>query len=265
MDKMIVAVFEDERSAYEGVRALRELDDEGTISTYATAVLAKDPAGKVTVKQAADQGPLGTAVGMLSGSLIGLVAGPVGLAIGLGVGALGGIVYDLAKIGIDDDFLGDVGTALGPGRFAVVGEILEDWVAPLDSRIEAAGGILFRRARGELIDAQIERDVTTLKNELASLKAEAASAAKETKAKLEAKIEAARQKMQVTEKKAKAALEAVQHESEAKVKALQAKAAKAHGMHKEKLEKRIGEVRVEYKQRGEKLAQAWALAKEALS
>ena len=32
MDKMIVTVFKDERSAYEGARALRELHEEGSLT-----------------------------------------------------------------------------------------------------------------------------------------------------------------------------------------------------------------------------------------
>lgn len=76
MDKMIVAVFSDETKAYEGIRALAELQDEGIIAVYATAVITKDTAGKVTMKQAADHGPIGTAVGLLSGSLIGMIRRP---------------------------------------------------------------------------------------------------------------------------------------------------------------------------------------------
>ena len=54
----------------------------GSITLYARGVIAKDAGGKVTVKEAADEGPLGTAVGLATGSLIGLLGGPVGVAIG---------------------------------------------------------------------------------------------------------------------------------------------------------------------------------------
>lgn len=265
MDKMIVVVFEDERSAYEGIKALGELDQEGSITLYATAVLAKDAAGNVTVKRAAEAGGIGSAVGMLSGSLVGLVAGPVGLVAGLGVGALGGLIYDLSRLGVDGEFLRDAAAALAPGRFAVLGEIGEEWVTPLDARIEALHGTVLRRLRSEVVDAQLERDITTLKGELSSLKAEAASAASERRAKLQARVEEARGRLRAAEQRARAALEGMQQETEAKLAALQARLTRAQGAYQEKLEQRVTELRRQYKERSEKLAKAWAMAREALS
>jgi hypothetical protein len=60
--------------AYDGLRALKELDAEGILSTYATAVLARDIHGLVTTEQATEPGPLGTAVGLFTGILGGLVS-----------------------------------------------------------------------------------------------------------------------------------------------------------------------------------------------
>ena len=82
MDRMLVVVFDTESKAYEGKRALIPLDNEGSISVYASAVIAKNADGATTVRQGDDQGPLGTLVGTSLGSLIGLLGGPVGLAIG---------------------------------------------------------------------------------------------------------------------------------------------------------------------------------------
>ena len=70
MNKMIVTVFNDESSAYKGVNALKQLHAEGSLTLYATAVIAKDAKGAVGIKQAADQGPLGTRLGCATGSLI---------------------------------------------------------------------------------------------------------------------------------------------------------------------------------------------------
>ena len=89
MDKMLVVVFDSELKAYEGSKALQELQNEGSINLYAKAVIARDASGKVAVKQQGDMGPVGTAVGLLTGSLIGLIGGPVGLAIGATPGRTG--------------------------------------------------------------------------------------------------------------------------------------------------------------------------------
>jgi uncharacterized membrane protein len=264
MDKMLVTVFDNESKAYEGSRILNELDAEGSISLYATAVVAKDASGKVTVKQATEEGPLGTTAGLFAGSLLGLLGGPVGVAVGAGVGTLGGALFDLDRVGVNDDFLAEVEQQLQPGKAAVVAEVWEEWVMPVDTRIEAAGGTVLRRAREEVVDAQLDREAAALKAEIAALKAEHAQATKEHKAKLEAKIEVVKGRLRATQNRAKATLAAVTAENEAKIKALQAKLAKAHGDAKAKLEAQISERQARHKRRSEKLHQAWELAKQAL-
>ncbi len=265
MDKMIVVVFDSENKAYEGSKALKELDAEGSITLYAVGVIAKDATGKVTVKEAADQGPLGTAVGLMTGSLIGLIGGPVGVAIGAYAGTLGGIVYDLATVGIGDDFLAEVGGRLQPGKTAVVAEVEEEWVMPVDTRMEAAGGVIFRRGLGEVQDALIERDTNALKAEITNLRAEYARATGEAKVKLQAKLDAAKAKLQATHDRAKAALEASRKKMDAKIKSLQGQVANAKSDAKARLEARIAEVRSEYDRRTDKLKQAWELTKQALA
>lgn len=136
---------------------------------------------------------------------------------------------------------------------------------PVDTRMEAAGGVVFRRARGEVLDYQIERDASALKAEFADLKTEYARADKEAKAKLQAKINTAKAKLQATQDRAKAALEATKKEMDAKIKSLKEQVAKAQADTKAKLEARIAEVQSEYTRRSDKLRQAWELTKEALA
>ncbi len=45
MDRMLVVVFDNESKAYDGKKALLQLDGEGSISVYAYAVLAKHADG----------------------------------------------------------------------------------------------------------------------------------------------------------------------------------------------------------------------------
>ena len=108
MNKMIVTVFKDEQSAYGGLSALRELHEEGSLTLYASTVIFKDANGVISVKQAADEGPFGTFAGLATGSLIGLLGGPVGLAVGAATGTLAGSLFDLARVGVSDDFLTEV-------------------------------------------------------------------------------------------------------------------------------------------------------------
>src|SRR5512135_3354963 len=227
MDKILVVIFDNENKAYEGSKALQELQNEGSINLYSKAVIARDASGKVEVKQAGDMGPVGTAVGLLTGSLLGVLGGPVGLAIGASAGTFGGIVYDLANVGVGEDFLYDVGQSLQPGKAAVVAEVWEEWVMPVDTRMESLGGVTFRRMRGEIEDAQFDRDVAALDAELDEEEAEFDQATGEAKAKLKAKIDATRAKLQTMQDGIQARIEASMKETEAKITSLQAQAAKA--------------------------------------
>lgn len=265
MDKMIVVVFDSELKAYDGSRALLELQNEGSINLYAKAVIARDASGKVTVKQQGDMGPVGTTVGLLTGSLIGLIGGPVGVAIGAGVGMSGGVLYDLVHLGVSEDFLSEVEKSLLPGKAAVVAEVWEEWTLPVDTRMEALGGVVFRRASVDVVDEQIERDVETLHAELAELKAEHDQATGEARAKLQSKVDAAKAKMKAQQDAIQARIESSQNEMEAKIKSLEEQAAKESGARKTKREARIAELKADQKRRTELLQQAWELTKEALS
>jgi uncharacterized membrane protein len=265
MDKMLVVVFDSESQAYEGSKALQELQNEGSINLYAKAVIARNAGGKVAIKQAGDMGPVGTAVGLLTGGLIGMIGGPVGVAIGASLGMSGGVLYDLAHLGIGEDFLSEVEKSMLPGTAAVVAEVWEEWTMPVDTRMEALGGVVFRRTSTEVVDEQIERDVAAIEAELAELKAERDQATGEARAKLQAKVDAAKGKLQAAQDAIQARIEASQKETEAKIKSLQEQAAKESGKRKAKREARIAELEADQKRRSDLLKQAWELTKEALS
>ena len=265
MDKVLVVVFDSESKAYEGSQALQELQNEGSINLYAKAVIARDTNGTVTVKQAGDEGPVGTAVGLLTGSLIGLLGGPVGVAIGVSVGMSGGMLYDLAQLGVGEDYLDEVGKSLLPGKAAVVAEVWEEWMLPVDSRMEALGGVVFRSTRMDIVDEQIERDNAALNADLDELEAEYAQASAEAKKKLQTRIDATKAKMQASQNAMQARLEASQQETKAKIQSLQEQAAKAHGERKAKLEKRIAELKAEDKRRSDEFKQKGKEIKEKLA
>jgi uncharacterized membrane protein len=265
MDKILVVAFDSESKAHEGSRALQALQDEGAISLYSKAVIARNAGGLVEVKEAGDEGPVGTAVGLLTGSLIGLLGGPAGIVIGAGTGMFTGLAYDLANAGVGEDFLDEVGRFLQPGKAAVVAEVWEDSVLPVDSRMQGLGGVVFRRMRGDILDAWIERDVAALDAELAELEAESEKASGEAKAKLKAKIDSARAKLQAMQEGVKARHKASREEAEAKLNSLREQAARAHGERKAKLEKRMAELQAEDERRSKLLDQAGVLIDQALA
>ena len=227
MDRMLVVVFDNETKSYEGKRALMQLDREGSISVYAYAVLTKHSDGTTTVKQEDDYGPIGTLLGTSFGSLIGLLGGPVGLAIGAATGLTVGAVTDLTNVGVGDDFIQDVTKVLLPNKVAVVAEIEEDWTTPVDTRMEAIGGTVFRRALSDVKHTIHEENVNAMKADLAQMKAEAAKAHADRKAKLNEKINQLDSKIQAQLQKAKERREAADRQAQAKVQVLKAKAAAA--------------------------------------
>ena len=214
-----------QNKAYEGRKALSQLEDEGSIVVYADAVIGKNPDGTMTIKQEDGRGPVGALAGFTLGALIGVLGGLVGIAIGAGVGLLGGSAVDVVKARLGVDFIDDVKLALQPGRFAVVADIQEDWTTPVDSRMEALGGVVYRRALSDVKRAIHEEHVAAMQAELAQMKAEQAKAHADRKAKLQEKSNQLDAKIQALLERDKEQRQAAEREAKAKVEVLKAKAA----------------------------------------
>jgi uncharacterized membrane protein len=203
MDRMLVVVFDNESKAYEGKKALLQLDIDGSISVYGRAVVVKNPDGTTVVRESDDRARLGTVVGTALGSLIGLLVGPAALAIGAPVGFLGGATVELDKARIGEDFVDDVASVLLPNKAAVVAEIEEDSTTPVDTCMEALGGTTFRRALLEVKHTIYDEHIAAMKADLAQMKAEHAKAHAERKAKLQEKINQLDSKLQLSYRKPK--------------------------------------------------------------
>ena len=265
MNKMLVAVFDQEKEAFEGLSALKDLHRDGDITLYASAVIAKDKTGNISVKQAVDDGPVGTAVGLLSGSLIGILGGPVGMAVGASLGGLAGLVFDADKSGVDMTFVDDVSKSITDGKFAVLAEIDESWTAPVDTRLHRLGAIVFRRLRGEVVEDQLARESAAFEAEMKALNDEFDRAAAEDRAAIQQDIERVKAQLKATQDQAKARLDKAKAETDARVKALQDQAKAASGRAKARIEKRVADTKADFEVRSKKLNQAWKLTKEALA
>jgi uncharacterized membrane protein len=227
MDRMLVVVFNSETKAYEGKKALLQLDSEGSISVYGYAVVAKNADGTSSLKQGDDAGPLGTLAGTSLGSLIGVLFGPAGLAIGATAGFAGGATADLANAGVGEDFVDDVTKVLSPGSVALVAEIEEDWTTPVDTRMEAIGGTIFRRAVSDVRHQVHEENVASMKADMAQFKAEQAQAHADRKAKMQEKINQLDAKIEAQKQALKEKREAAEKTAKAKAQILKDKAKKA--------------------------------------
>jgi uncharacterized membrane protein len=160
MNTVIYVGFDTEARAYEGGRALRDMHQEGTLTLYTQAIVVKEPDGTVALRQTPEAEPLATVGGMLTGGLIGLLGGPIGAALGMGTGTLIGAAFDLTREGIDRAFVEDAGAHLvAPGKSAVIAEIEESWQVPLDTRMQALGGTVLRRTPAQIEDVYFEREI----------------------------------------------------------------------------------------------------------
>jgi uncharacterized membrane protein len=245
MEKMLVVVFDNEAKAYEGSRALNQLDAEGSISVHAAAVISRNSDGTLGMKQSDGDYPIRTLGGTALGSLVGILGGPAGVALGAAAGGFAGLLTDLRVAGVDGEFLDEVSKALTPGKCAIVADVNEEWVTPVDSRMEAIGGQVHRAARSGVEAEQVAREQEKIRAELASLKNEYTRAQAERKTRLQSRIDQMNAKLQSKQQRDQQQREQLKREMDTKLQAVQQRAAKAQGNAKTALEARISDLRRE--------------------
>ena len=249
MYKMLAIVFNDEKSAYEGARALAELNTEGSIDVFAAAVLQKDAQGWVVTKKVKSDFPIQTVAGTAMGGLIGLLGGPAGVAVGSAAGVMAGLLGDMYTANVDEEFVTEVSTALTPGKWAVIAEVDEDWVTPVDTRIEALGGVVHRTLKSTFEHDQWSQAAADARTELDQLKAEEKDARADRKAKLKAQIARLSKRVDAKLDRAKARSRQAAEEFQARATALQKRVAKERGDRKAALEARLAKLRSDYQSR----------------
>lgn len=161
MAENIVALqFADNDTTFRAQSDLLNSDLGGSV--VASAIVAKDAAGNVTVPQGADAGAgAATAGGSLIGVLVGILGGPLGMLLGWGVGATTGALIDADRDDDADTALDLVGAKLAAGRNVLIVEIHEDDVATLDA-FAAANGATLVRASVDEVTAEVEAEQEAL-------------------------------------------------------------------------------------------------------
>ncbi|MGG6264042.1 DUF1269 domain-containing protein [Leptolyngbya sp. AN03gr2] len=117
MSDLIAIGFKDEFKADEVLIDLKKLEREYLIDLEDAAIVVRNKQGKVKIKQTQEL----VASGALSGGFWGLLFGviflhPMLALFGAAVGALSGALTD---IGIDDEFVREIGNTLEPGTSAI--------------------------------------------------------------------------------------------------------------------------------------------------
>jgi uncharacterized membrane protein len=244
---MLVVVLNSEYMAYKGAAILKQLDEEGSISVHAAAIIEKISDRKVTILQTKEEFPIRTIEGTAIGSLIGLLGGPLGVLVGAASGVVLGDIGDLHRSGVNTEFVNDVSSKLAPGKYAVVADISEEDVTPLDTKMAELGGQVFRTRERYVEIEQIKANLAALNADIAQLNREMKNAGREQKANLQAKIEKLKEKRQKEIVHAKGRFEQRERERDIKVLALKEKAANARGKTKAAIEARMAQINSDYK------------------
>ncbi len=118
MSDLIVVAFNEEATAFAMRAELIALQKEYLVEMEDVVVVTRALDNKVQLHQTANLTAMGAVTGGFWGSLIGLMfLNPLlGAALGVGAGALSGSLTD---IGVNDDFMRDLGKTLTPGTAAV--------------------------------------------------------------------------------------------------------------------------------------------------
>lgn len=118
MSNLIAVGFKDEFTADQVVTELLKLQREHLVDLEDAAIVIRNKEGKVRIKQTQEL----TITGAVSGGFWGILLGFIFFnpLLGWAVGALAGAVSGaLTDIGIDDNFIRDVGSTIEPGTSAI--------------------------------------------------------------------------------------------------------------------------------------------------
>ena len=141
--EMMVVSFADENMADEVLDTIKKMEDKAVVDLKSGAVVVRDSSGKVTIKETSDfdakQGAIG---GAIAGSVLSLLGGSLikGAILGAAGGAAAGKFIDL---GLDDEFLREIGDSLGTSSSAVVALVDFDQVdQAMEELDQFAGGTI---------------------------------------------------------------------------------------------------------------------------
>ena len=142
MSDLIAIAFDSKDKAQAALSRAMEMQKSHLLDLGDAVIVSKDENGKVKLQQSMNMVAAGAASGGLWGTLIGMLfLNPLlGLAAGAASGALGGALTD---VGINDQFMKDMGEELQPGTsalFVLVRKSTPDRVLP---ELRELGGKVF--------------------------------------------------------------------------------------------------------------------------
>jgi uncharacterized membrane protein len=139
MSNLIAIAYPDVQTAEQVRTRLGELQTENLIALEDMVVVTRNDKGKVKLHQAVSPGAAGAAGGAVWGGLIGLLflAPLLGMAVGA---ASGGLAGSIADVGVDDNFMKELGAKLDDGTAALIVLVRSSTPDKVLPRIQEFGG-----------------------------------------------------------------------------------------------------------------------------
>lgn len=155
MSDLIAIAYDDAATANNVREKVFGLQKENLIELEDAVVVECKNDGKIKLHQSRSNAGMGAAGGALWGGLIGLIflMPLLGAAIGAGAGAMAGAAAD---VGVDDDFMRELGEKLKPGSaalFLLVAKATPDKVVP---QLAKLGGKLMKTSLSNEQEVQLK-------------------------------------------------------------------------------------------------------------
>jgi uncharacterized membrane protein len=160
MDSLLAISFDDSVTPYEALTSLEQLQEQGRIKVLEGAVVERDGAGRLLIRDDAKSRTAPGSVaarGGLVGVLMGIIGGPVGVLIGGTVGTLIGASLDLSPQDEDEGPLAQYSRHIGVGQTAVLAHLEEPTEEIVDAAMLNLNGRILRQpidfVRAEMLAA----------------------------------------------------------------------------------------------------------------
>ncbi len=137
---LFLVTFPDEANVDQAIGAIVTRLAAEHLRVYRLAVVARDPDGKVSLRDITEESHGTVGAGALIGGLTGLAAGPLGAALGAGAGALIGWSAEMVNEEAVNDFANRDWSELAPGRRAIVAEVSQETAPAFEALMLANGG-----------------------------------------------------------------------------------------------------------------------------
>jgi uncharacterized membrane protein len=189
MDNIIIATFDNEKTAREGVLKLNEIDHRGDIITYNNVLIRRNSDGSFDyLKDTRDLTGWKAMRGMLLGTVIGAIGGPVGALAGLLAGLTAGGLADLAQYSFDYDFLENFKDGLPRGTTSLIAQVSEPNETLINNALKPLGAQIWRSNVYAQHDMYVQNQIDMLDAGILEAEKELKDAAANEKAKIQAKL-----------------------------------------------------------------------------